>query len=248
MPLMRIRPRVLPAGVTWPSATWPAAGAVALVVTLALGHLAVLTPTPLAGEPRPQLESLPVEERWVPPLPVTNEDFATFPVTGPRGELGLWTLISDRVPVRFQAEQEVVDRFGLDELEEAVEVFNDVPGTRFGATVAGVVDDRVQERRRDGVNRIFLDRATCGDRYLARAHLWSQPIQVQDGRAVRYVNEVDIGLCDRLSEDRLPDVVRHELAHIAGLDHLCDPDEDCHRPGMGDDNACRIMAPRLKPV
>jgi hypothetical protein len=216
-----------------------------VALLLALVHIAALNPTPLAGDPRPPLGPVSDTARFVPPHPVTSEAFATFPVRGPGGEPGLWLLPRDTVPLRFQVEEEVVERFGLDAIEDAVAVFNDVPGTRFGAEVVGRLDERVDERRRDGVNRIFLDRQGCGERYLARAHLWSDPIRVRHGMAVRDVREVDIGLCERLDPADLGTVVRHELAHIAGLDHLCDPGEDCHRPGMGEDNQCRILFPRM---
>ena len=219
---------------------------VLLVLALAVAHLGALAPTPLSGGPRPALSESPRPDRWVPPRPHTDERFATFPVTGPQGESGLWTMPSARVPIQFAVEQEVVDRYGLDELSEAVEVFNDVPGSRFGASLSRVVDDGVEERARDGINRIFFDRRSCGERYLARAHLWSLPLHIEQGRATRYVAEVDIGLCERLEARWLESVVRHELAHIAGLDHLCNPGEDCHRPAMGDgDHTCRIMYTRL---
>lgn len=212
-----------------------------LVVAVALIHLAVLAPTPLSGGPRPSLPGSPPTDRWVPPRPHVDERFATFPATGPDGEPGLWMLPSSRVPVRFAVEEEVAGRFGLGTLEEAVEVFNDVPGSRFGATISRRVDDGLQRRERDGVARIFLDRQSCGERYLARAHLWTQPVEIRHGQAVRYITEVDMGLCDRLRPQQLAAVVRHELGHIAGLDHLCNPDQDCHRPGMGEDHTCRIM-------
>ena len=220
---------------------------VLLVLGLAVTHLAVLTPTPLSGGPRPNLAAPPPPDRWMPPRPHVDERFATFPARGPNGEPGLWVMPSSRVPISFAVEQEVLDRFGREELEEAIEVFNDIPGTRFGARIGRVVDEGVVERRRDGVNRVFLDRRSCGERYLARAHLWSQPVHVRNAQAVRYVTEVDVGLCDRLEPQWLAAVVRHELAHIAGLDHLCDPGEDCHRPGMGEGHECRIMHSRLHP-
>jgi hypothetical protein len=230
---------------SWTPAAALTTGLAALL--LALLQIAAFNPTPLAGDPRPPLGPVSDTDRFVAPHPVTSEAFATFPVHAAEGAPGLWLLPRQAVPLRFQVEREIADRFGLEAIEEAVEVFNDVPGTRFGAEVAGVVDDGVDERRRDGVNRIFLDRQGCGDRFVARAHLWSDPVRIRGGRAIRDVREVDIGLCERLSPAALDVVVRHELAHIAGLDHLCDPDEDCHRPGMAEDNRCRIMYPRMDP-
>lgn len=218
----------------------------ALVLGLALAHLTVLAPTPLSGGPRSALPGPPPTDRWVPPRPNVDERFATFPVTGPQGEPGLWAVPSAGVPVRFAVEQQVVDRFGLDEVQEAIEVFNGTAGSRFGATIVREVDDGLNRRVRDGTHRIFIDRHSCGERYLARAHLWTRPPEVRHGQAVRYITEVDLGLCDRIEPESLAMVVRHELGHIAGLDHLCNPDEDCHRPGMGEGHACRIMYTGLR--
>lgn len=218
-----------------------------LVVVLVVVHLAVVASDPIAGGPRDPLEGVGPPDRWSPPRPHADARFATFPTTGPRGEPGLWVALTSGVPIRFTVEQEVVDRFGLEELRAAVEVWNDVPGSRFAATIERVVDTGLDERFRDGVDRIFLDRRTCGGRYLARAHMWPGELVVRDGHAARYITEFDLGLCDRLEPERLEQVLRHELLHLAGLDHLCNPDEPCHRPGMGDDNRCRIMSTRAHP-
>jgi hypothetical protein len=214
---------------------------------LALTHLVSAGATPIASGPREPLPRATVPDRWTPPLPVTDERFATFPLLGPQGQPGLWVLPSSGVPLEFVVEREVVDRFGEDELTAAIESWNGTPGSRFGATISRVVDVGVEERRRDGVNRIFFDRRSCGGRYLARAHLWPGELVVRDGRAARYISEVDLGLCDRLRPQQLAGVIRHELGHIAGLDHLCDEGEDCHRGGMAPDNTCRVMSPRAHP-
>ncbi len=218
-----------------------------LVVLVALGHLAVVATVPIAGGPRAPLEGAGPPDRWSPPRPHSDARFATFPTRGPGGEPGLWVPPSTRVPIRFAVEQEVVDRFGLEELRAAVEVWNHVPGSRFGAVIDRVVDTGLDERFRDGVNRIFLDRRSCGGRYLARAHMWPGELVIRDGYAARYVAEFDLGLCDRLRPEQLDIVLRHELLHMAGLDHLCDPDEACHRPGMDDDSTCRIMSTTAHP-
>jgi hypothetical protein len=214
---------------------------------LAFAHLVSLGASPIADGPRDPLPAASVPDRWTPPLPVTDARFATFPLRGPQGQPGLWVLPSSKVPLEFVLEQEVIDRFGEQVIHDAVESWNDTPGSRFGATVSRVVEVGVDERRRDGANRIFLDRRSCGGRYLARAHLWPGELVVRDGRAARYITEVDLGLCDRLRPEQVAGVIRHELGHIAGLDHLCEEGEDCHRPGMAEDNTCRVMSPRAHP-
>jgi hypothetical protein len=220
---------------------WPL-GLLALVLSVA--HLASVGATPIASGPRDPLRVASVPDRWTPPLPVTDERFATFPLVDAEGKVGLWLLPTSKVPLEFIVEREVLDRFGEDELQQAIETWNDTPGSRFGARISRVVDAGVEERRRDGANRIFLDRRSCGGRYLARAHLWPGELVVRSGLPARYISEVDLGLCDRLRPEQLAGVIRHELGHIAGLDHLCDEGEDCHRRGMDADNTCRVMSPR----
>ncbi|MFA9432999.1 hypothetical protein [Egicoccus sp. AB-alg2] len=215
-----------------------------LVLGFALAHLAFVVATPLAGGPREPVASYASAERWTPPPPARDARFATFPFVAADGSVGLWVLPSATVPLEFVVEREVVERFGEQELLEAVEVWNDTPGSRFGATITRVVDAGIDERRRDNVNRIFMDRRSCGGRYLARAHLWPGEAVVRDGLVARHIGEVDLGLCDRLRPEQLARVVRHELGHIAGLDHLCDEGEDCWHPEFDDDNTCRIMSPR----
>lgn len=226
---------------------WRTAGRWILALALALAHLGLVAPSPIAGGPRDVLPQRTPSERWTPPSPVVDHRFATFPFIGPAGREGLWVLPTGAVPLRFVAEREVVDRFGADELGAAVEVWNGTVGSRFGATVDLVVDDGVQERRRDGTNRIYLDRRSCGTTYLARANLWPGEVIARDGRIARTIAEVDIGICERMRPEQLDIVITHELAHIAGLDHLCDIGEECHRPGMDEDNSCRIMSSRLDP-
>jgi hypothetical protein len=218
-----------------------------LVGLLALTHLGSVGVTPLAGGPREALPGVVAPDRWTPPPPVTDERFATFPLVGEDGATGLWLLASSALPLEFVVEREVIDRFGEEVIRDAVTVWNDIPGSRFEASVARIVDAGVEERRRDGVNRIFIDRRSCGGRYLARAHLWPGELVMRSGRPARYIPEVDLGLCDRLRPEQVTGVIRHELGHIAGLDHLCDEGEDCHRPGMAADNTCRIMSPRAHP-
>lgn len=220
---------------------------VVITLAIAIAHLAFAAAEPISGGPRQTLPQRAPAERWTPPSPSVDARFATFPFVAPNGREGLWVLPTGTVPLRFVVEQEVVDRFGLEELQASIEVWNGADGSRFGAAIVDVVDDGVDERRRDGVDRVYLDRRSCGGRYLARANLWPGEIIAREGRVARTIAEVDIGICERMRPDQLDTVVAHELAHIAGLDHLCDEGEDCHQPGMDADNRCRMMSPRIDP-
>ena len=215
-----------------------------VVVFFALAHLAVVVATPLAGGPRETVASYAPVERWSPPPPVRDARFATFPFVTSEGGAGLWVLPTAEVPLEFVVEREVVERFGETPVREAIESLNGTAGSRFAASVIRLVDAGVDERRRDRINRIFMDRRSCGGRYLARAHLWPGDVVRRDGLVARAIGEVDLGLCDRLRPEQMARVVRHELGHIAGLDHLCDEGEDCWHPDFEPQNTCRIMSPR----
>ncbi len=220
-------------------------------LTLGLALLLVIgaRPAPLVSGPRPPVSPGPgpLADRTVAPAPVVGEEFVTLPFTDTFGTPGSWVVAARALPLAMTLEQEVVERFGLDTLSAALEVWNDVPGSRFALHAAGLVDARVDHKVRDGVNRVFLDRRDCGDRYLARAHLYPGEVRSAGGLAVSWVQEVDIGICERLGADRLVGVLRHEVAHIAGLGHLCDPGTDCWVPAMGPDNRCRVMNPAAYP-
>ena len=215
-----------------------------VVLAFSLLHLAFVAATPLAGGPREPVASYASAERWTPPPPVRDERFATFRFVGAEGASGLWLLPASSLPLSFVAEREVLDRFGADALTSAIEVWNGTPGSRFAASIRREVDAGIDERRRDGVNRIYMDDHACDGRVLARAHMWPGDTVARDGLHARYVAEVDLGLCDRLRPQQLGAVIRHELGHVAGLDHLCDADDDCWEESFAADNTCRVMSPR----
>lgn len=185
-----------------------------------------------------------VADRVTPPAPHADHRFATLPYTSPSGDTGVWVLSSTALPLRLTVQSDVVDRFGLETLRAAVTVWNGAPGSTFAANLTHLSEGDVHERARDGVSRIFLDRVDCSERpYLARAHMYPAEVESRAGRTVAWVDEVDIGICDRLTPDRLHSVIRHELGHVAGLGHLCDAGSDCYSPAFDPDNRCRTMHP-----
>lgn len=216
---------------------------VARPLAVALLIVVAARPEPIASGPRPPtVLPGPVASGTVAPLPHVDERFATLPYVDRLGRPGTWVLAASAKPLAVVVEREVAQRYGLDAVGRALEVWNDTPGSDFAVHLAGITDEGVDGKRRDGVNRVFLDRQSCGERFLARAHLFPATVESQDGRSVAWVTEVDIGVCERLSPEQLAPVMRHELAHVAGVGHLCDPDEECWTPAMGRDNRCRIMA------
>lgn len=217
---------------------------VALTLLLAVSLVLGAAPEPLASGPRPPVSTyVGPSDAWGPPAPWVDHRFTTLPFTSLDGTPGTWVLTDRTLPLELTLEREIVDRFGLDRVRGSLEAWNDTDGSRFQVEVTHLADTRTDTRRRDGVNRVFLDRTTCGERYLARAHLYPAAVEVLDGRSVAWVEEVDVGICERLEPDRLATVLRHEIAHVAGLGHLCDADSDCWLPEMSEDNRCRVMSP-----
>lgn len=214
----------------------------ALVMALVL--VATAAPEPLASGPRPGVSTyLGPSDASTPPGPWVDHRFTTLPFETHAGVPGTWVVTRDALPLQLTIEQELVDRFGLEALRASLEVWNDTDGSSFDVSVGHLTDERADARRRDGVNRVFLDRTSCEDRYLARAHLYPANVELRGDRSVAWVEEVDIGICERLRPDRLASVLRHEVAHVAGLGHLCDAGADCWRPEMSQDNRCRVMSP-----
>lgn len=223
-------------------------GRAAGIVLVVVGLLVAARPAPIASGPRPPVDrGSAIADRTTPPLPHVDERFATLPFLDDVGRPGTWVLADAVKPLRMVVEREVADRYGVDGVGRALEQWNATPGSTFSVGLTGIADDGVDRKLRDGVNRVFLDRAQCGDRFLARAHLHTAEVEVRDGRPVAWVTEVDIGVCERLTPDLLAPVMRHELAHVAGVGHLCEPDEECWTPQMGADNRCRLMATAAYP-
>ncbi len=216
-----------------------------LVVPLGLAVVILVgsSPAPVASGPRPPvpLAGSYIGGPYQPARPFVGARFTTLPFTANDGTPGIWHLVDDDVPLHLVVEKDAVERFGRGLLDEALTSWNGTTGSRFEVVVDGEVDDHVDRPRRDGVSRVFMDTTTCGERFLARSHLYPVAEEVRPGGAIAWVDEVDISICERLDPARAPNVLRHEVAHVAGLGHLCNPDEGCWVPAMGTDTQCRIM-------
>lgn len=218
--------------------------AVALTIALAVGLTLAAAPSPLVSGPRPAISTrVPVGDRTTPPPAHVDVRFATLPFTSVDGVPGVWKLTQRALPLEFTVEREVAERYDPKGVREALAVWNETDGSDFEATLTAVTEEGVDRRQRDGVNRIFLDRRSCGERFLARAHLWPAEKEVRGDSSVAWIEEVDIGICERLDRDRLPWVLRHEIGHVIGLGHLCDYGSECWLPEMSPDNHCRVMSP-----
>lgn len=220
------------------------AAATLLTAALTVALTLATSPSPLVSGPRPAVSTHdPVGDRTTPPRPHVDVRFVTHPYRSASGVPGVWKVTERALPLQFTVQRDVVDRYGLEAVREGLGSWNATRGSDFALDVIAVSDEEMDHRRRDGVNRVFLDRRTCGDRFLARAHLFTADSEVRGDSAVSWVEEVDIGICERLAPERLPWVLRHEVGHIVGLGHLCDYGSECWLPDMSPDNQCRVMSP-----
>lgn len=220
------------------------AAATLLTAALTVALTLATAPSPLVSGPRPAVSThVPVGDRTTPPPPHVDVRFVTHPYQSASGVPGVWKVTERALPLEFTVQRDVVDRYGLDAVREGLTSWNVTRGSDFAIRIVAVSDEEMDHRRRDGVNRVFLDRRTCGERFLARAHLFTADAEVRGDRAVSWIEEVDVGICERLTPDRLAWVLRHEVGHIVGLGHLCDYGSECWLPEMSPDNHCRVMSP-----
>lgn len=145
------------------------------------------------------------------------------------------------LPWRFFVGERLAQRFGERAVHDAVRQWDGVPGSRWATHYAGLAPDADAS---DGQSTVFLkddcpadaagfaywrtDRATGDSRY---------------GNAAVYLDEVDVAVCSSVRDaGALRRTIAHEIGHVLGLHHLCDPGESCWRPAMGTaSHRCRVM-------
>jgi hypothetical protein len=216
----------------------PARGVIVALLVLAFW---IGTPITLHGTTRPDPTGpLPGVQRW--PAPVVTTDPISTPI------LQRWSGLPMRLPahepaLEFVVEQQIIDAYGLDVVEETAERWSAVTGSALRLTIDGVVDEQVAVNTIDGVNRVFLMDRGCHDGRVGQAFVHAGTIDRRFHREAAYITEVDIGLCPGLEQDAARRVLLHEFGHAAGFGHLCDPDDrhGCWTPEMGEGNRCRVM-------
>ncbi|MDP9021766.1 MAG: hypothetical protein M3N57_03520, partial [Actinomycetota bacterium] len=173
----------------------------------------------------------PTLDRWTPPARTHNAEFVTTDVPWSDGVVTTAVIPAEQLPLSMVVESEVADRLGLDRIRQGIEGWNGIPGSRFGARVAGVVSTGARSAQNDGVHRIFLDGRCQGDE-LAWGYLNGIRAERRYGTTGSYTVDGDIGVCSRLlnSPGKTASTLRHELGHLLGLGHI--------------DASCRIMSAR----
>jgi hypothetical protein len=168
-----------------------------------------------------------------PPTPMSNTSLVSK--TAQWGRLNLPYLIADSaLPFRYHVDRGLAERFGLEEVVDAMSQWDDVPGSRWATELASVVNHPGDGPRRDGHPVVYL-RYDCPTGYLGTARWNTDPqrmhLDQRYGAGALYGTQVDIAVCAQIeTPDQLRGLLAHEVGHVMGMAHLCEPGEVCWEP------------------
>jgi hypothetical protein len=142
-------------------------------------------------------------------------------------------------------------------VHEAMSAWDDVPGSRWAVAFAGYAEpgthptgSRSGRAVADGRSTVFAE-DSCEGLTTANAYLFADGGLGVDRYSTRasQILEADIGICPRAVDPvALRLALVHEVGHVVGLAHLCDPADDCWRDGMGEGpHGCRVMFWQARP-
>ncbi len=163
--------------------------------------------------------------------------------------VGEQVLIGDvALPWTWWLEDDVAAIAGADVVLGAVAAWDASPGSRWASAFAGEVSDAGVVA--DGRSTVFLE-PSCEGLTTANSYLFTDGGLAIDryGTRASQILEADIGVCPRVTDgETLARAIRHEVGHVIGLAHLCDPADPCWDPEMGEgSHACRVMFWQARP-
>lgn len=156
------------------------------------------------------------------------------------------------LPLRYHLDARLVQRFGLEEMTSAMEQWDGIPGSRWATEFVAVTDAPQRRPRADGTALVYL-REDCRPGHLGGAFWNTAPgtahLEARYGSAALYSSQIDLAICDTVSSvEGMRAIVAHEVGHMMGMAHLCEPGEICWQPGLDQpDRRCRVMFYRFGP-
>jgi hypothetical protein len=180
-----------------------------------------------------------------PPEPLSHP--AIVSKLTPWGRRNLQYLVPDEaLPFRYHVDRELAARFGVETVAEAIGQWDGIPGSRWATELGSVVHHPERAHRHDGHPVVHL-MAHCPPHFMGVALANTAPgrasLDVRYGAGALYTPQVDIGVCPQIETvDQLRGVLAHEVGHVMGMAHLCEPGEICwDREAFGHDHRCRPM-------
>lgn len=189
-----------------------------------------------------------------PTLPQENRHSLGPATTSPRYVSGIvmdqQVLFGDAaLPWRYHLDPAVPGSVDQLAVHQAVAEWDDSPGSRWSSEFVGI---QAGTNVADGRSTIFME-AACEGLTTANSYLYTDGgLGINRyGTQATQILEADIGLCPPLADggaDEVALAVRHEVGHVIGLAHLCDPGDDCWVEGMGrGPSGCRVMFWQARP-